>query len=527
MAVNSPNSPRQKMINLMYLVFIGMLALNVSTEVLDGFELVEESLLRSVKSSTQRNDRIFADLKDYLAANPEKTQEWYDKGKQVKERTDSLFNYTQDLKTRIVRKTDGKDGDPEKLKHPDDLNAAYEIMFERGKNDGAKLKSEIDNYRGYITSLVNNPSIKNIIENNLSTEPSAKAKENKQTWEESMFFQMPVAAAVTLLTKLQNDIRYAEGEVLSELVKNIDVRDFRVNKVEAFVIPQSQNVMRGGSYTADIVLSAQDSTQRPRIFVEGKGYLPEEANGHYVVGAGSTGSYSVKGYIEMPQGDGGVLKKEFSSPYYVQEPSATIAPLLMTFLYAGIDNEMRIGVPGIATQNVIPTMTNGTLTHKANDIWVAKPAKVGTDAIITVRAKMADGREQEMVKTPYRVRQLPDPAAFITVPDANGNKSKFLGGRTLSQTILLNVDILEAAIDDGVLFQPFTVLKFEVLVTDRLGIAATAASEGARFSARQKELIRGVERGKGKRVFIRGVVTRGPDGIERPPLSTSMEIIIN
>jgi len=99
MAVNSPNSPRQKMINLMYLVFIGMLALNVSTEVLDGFKLVEEGQLRSVKSATQRNERIFEDLKNAWIANPEKTKEWYEKGEQVKARTDSLFNYTKSQRT--------------------------------------------------------------------------------------------------------------------------------------------------------------------------------------------------------------------------------------------------------------------------------------------------------------------------------------------------------------------------------------------------------------------------------------------
>jgi gliding motility-associated protein GldM len=203
MAVNSPNSPRQKMINLMYLVFIGMLALNVSTEVLDGFELVEESLLRSAKTATQRNDMVFEDLRNYYITNEDKTREWYEKGKQVKERSDSLFSYAQDLKNRIVIKADGKNGDPEHLKHPDDLNAAYEVMFERGKNDGARLKSQIDSYREYIATLVTNPSIKNIIESNLSTAPSARAKENKQNWEESMFWQMPVAGAITLLTKLQ------------------------------------------------------------------------------------------------------------------------------------------------------------------------------------------------------------------------------------------------------------------------------------------------------------------------------------
>jgi gliding motility-associated protein GldM len=510
------------MINLMYLVFIAMLALNVSSEVLEGFELVEESLLRSVKASSQHNERIFNDLENNYNTNPEKTKEWYEKGAQVKEMTDSLFNYTQELKIRIVREADGKDSNPEHLEHPDDLNAAYEVMFEHGKNDAKKLKSAIDNYREYVTSLVADPSIKSIIESNLSTEPSRRAKENKQTWEESMFWQMPVAASVTLLTKLQNDVRYAEGEVLGDLLKNVDVTDARVNKMEASVIPLSQIVMRGTPYQADIVLSAVDSTQRPRIFVNGK-FLPEESGGKYVAGTGATGTFPVTGYIEAPQGDGAFIRRDFSTQYFVVEPSATIAPVLMNVLYAGIDNEISIAAPGVVNQSITATTTNGTLTHKANDIWVAKPTKIGEEAFIIVTAKMNDGRSVEMGRKSFRVRRLPDPKTYLTVPDPSGNPTPFEGG-PLSRTALAKVEVANAAIDDGILNIPFTVLRFELTSTDGMGLTITEISDGARFSERQKTVIRGFARGK--RAYIRGVVVRGPGGDERT-LKAPLEIIIN
>ncbi|MDR0506040.1 MAG: gliding motility protein GldM [Dysgonamonadaceae bacterium] len=522
MASNDPNSPRQKMINLMYLVFIAMLALNVSSEVLEGFELVEESLLRSVKASTQHNDRIFDNLESYHDSNPEKTKEWYEKGLQVKMRTDSLFNYTQDLKTRIVRKSDGKNGNPEHLKHPDDLNAAYEVMFEHGKNDGAKLKSEIDNYREFITSLVSDTSIQSIISKNLSTETSAKAKENKQSWEESLFWQMPVAASITLLTKLQNDIRYAEGEVLGDLLKNVDVLDYRVNKIEASVIPESQIVMQGTSYKANIVLSAQDSTQRPKIFINGK-FLPEEANGLFVAGTSSTGTFPVEGYIEIPRSDGSVLRRDFSSQYFVTQPSATIAPIMMNVLYAGIDNDISIAASGIVSQNITATITNGTLLRKNNDVWVAKPSKVSAEDFITVHAKMNDGRTVEMGKKSFRVRALPDPKIYLPLTDPNGNPLKYEGGG-ISRATLIGIDGVKAAIDDGILNTPFSVLKFELVSTDGLGLTVTEISDGARFSERQKTAIRDFARGK--RAYIRGVYVKGPDGTERT-LKSALEIIIN
>ena len=91
-----------------------------------------------------------------------------------------------------------------------------------------------------------------------------------------MFENMPVVAAVTLLTKLQNDVLFAEGEVLATLLNNVDAGDVRVNQLDAFVIPNSRLVMRGGKYSADIVLAAVDTTQRPAIFINGK-QLPKDS----------------------------------------------------------------------------------------------------------------------------------------------------------------------------------------------------------------------------------------------------------
>jgi len=523
MAANSPNSPRQKMINLMYLVFIAMLALNVSTEVLDGFALVEDSLDRTMRSTSTRNEMIFNDMAKYYEMNQTKAEKWYNYAKRVKEKSDSLFDYAQELKLGIAKKTDGKDGDPSNLKRPDNLDAAYDVMFQHGKNDGKKLREAIDNYRSFVSSLIMDTAKRSIIEANLSTEISKKAKENFPTWEEAMFSKMPAIASVTMLTKLQSDIRYAQGEVLSDLLRNVDIQDYRVNKIEAQVIPQSQIVMKGTPYIADLVLSAVDSTQKPTIFVNGK-TLPPEANGRLVIPTVSTGTFPVEGHISLNSGTGNTISSDFKKSYSVVEPSATVASLLMNVLYPGIDNELRIAVPGIPSNNITATMTNGTLTRKNDDVWVAKPAKAGTEAIISVQAKTADGRIQEMGKNTFKVRPLPMPTAFLMVADAKGNPQKFEGG-ALPKPTLLNTPRISVAIDDGLLNIPFTpVLRYEVVVTDNLGMDVKQVAQSAEFTEAQKTMIRGVQRGK--RVLIRGIVARGPDGSERA-LNAPLEIIIN
>ena len=132
------------------------------------------------------------------------------------------------------------------------------------------------------------------------------------------------------------------------------------------------------------------------------------------------------------------------------EPTATVAPTLMNVLYAGIANPMRIAVPGVPSGNVTATMTNGTLT-RSKDGWEARPSKVGTEAVITVNARMADGRNIEMAKTTFRVRALPDPLPYIEYKDQNGNVRKFKGGM-IAKRSLVEADGILAAIDDNTIF---------------------------------------------------------------------------
>jgi len=93
MASIGPESPRQKMINLMYLVLMALLALNVSSDVLNGFSLVDESLNRSTANSTKQNKSLYKDMSDFLEKNPEKVQEWFNRAQYVRKMSDSLYQY--------------------------------------------------------------------------------------------------------------------------------------------------------------------------------------------------------------------------------------------------------------------------------------------------------------------------------------------------------------------------------------------------------------------------------------------------
>ena len=499
------------MINLMYIVLTAMLALNVSSDVLNGFTQVEAGLTRTNDNVEQRNAAIMASLRTFSEQNPDKGRRWYDKAAEVRHFTDLLYRTVDSLKLLIVAKADGDGADIHDIVNRDDLEAAAVVMLNPANRRGEALRHDIESYREYIGSIITDPVRRANIEAALSTEPvTAPGELAGSSWEELKFDNQPVVAAVTLLTKLQNDIKYAEGETLATLLDNVDAGDVRVNELNAFVIPQSRFVMRGGKYQANMVLAAVDTTQRPAIYVNGN--LLADDHGVYETVAGASGNYDYTGYLEVPHGDGTVTRHDFTSSYTVIEPTATVSATMMNVLYAGIDNPISISVPGVANASVSASMTNGSLTRKG-DAWVARPAAVGQDAVITVSAEM-DGRRMDMSRTSFRVRKLPDPTPFIIYTDAQGNRDRYRSGSGgIAKGTLRQSPGIEAAIDDELLNIAFNVESFETVFFDSMGNASIERSNGAAFS--QRQLDRFARMRPGQRFYISAVRASGPDGLTR------------
>ncbi len=514
-----PVSPRQKMINLMYVVLMAMLALNVSTEVLNGFSIVEESLKRTTANATRENQALYDDFSEQMKKNPQKVKQWYDKSQQVKQMSEQLYQLAEELKLAIVKEADGEDGDIANIRNKEDLEAATQVMLSPSGGRGEELYDAINNYRDRLLKMVTDEHQKKMIASNLTTKIPENAVTLGKNWQEYLFESMPAAAAVTLLSKLQSDVRYAEGEVLHTLVSNIDVKDIRVNALNAFVIPNSQTIVRGDKFSAHIVMAAVDTTQQPQIFIGGREMnLP---GGLYETVTSRTGDFTLSGFIQVANGNGELLKRNFEQKYTVVDPSATVSADLMNVLYAGYSNPLSVSVPGVPLNKVQATMTGGTLQPVGPGRYIARPTAVGQNVTITVTSTNT-GRAQQMGQFTFRVRRLPDPTPYIAMKDESGSPVRYKGGG-LSKGQLMGVDGIGAAIDDGILDIAFRVQSFETVFFDNMGNAVPMVSDGANFSARQKDTFRKLQRNK--RFYISRVTAIGPDGISRK-LNASMEVIV-
>ncbi len=509
-------SARQKMINLMYVVLMAMLALNVSSDVLKGFTLVADKLDLSTQNATHINEGIYKNFEEQMKANPAKVRQWYEKAMRVRQMSDSLYNLAEELKVAIVAKSDGKNADVHNIRNQEDLEASTFVMLSPTHGRGAELYERINSYRERITRMVADEDQKHIIESNLNTDVPQKARSEGKNWQEYMFESQPTAAAVTLLTKLQSDVRSAEGEVLHNLVSYIDVKDLRVNEINAYVVPSSQTIVQGGKFSAQIFMAAVDTTNRPTVYIGGKPLQNQE--GLYEVICSTTGDFTLEGYIEATGSGGERVRRPFTQKYSVVPPGATVSADIMNVLYAGYDNPMSVSVPGVPSSKLRVTMSGGgSFVQKGEGKYIASPSDVGSEAVISVSAEM-EGRVQEMGKFTFRVRKLPDPTAYIPVGDDH-----FLGGKLTKQSLMAATD-LGAAIDDGLLNIPFSVKGFEMVFYDNMGNAVPEVSQSSAFTDRQKSMLRQLSRGK--RFYISKIRAVGPDGLERT-LNGAMEVIVN
>ena len=354
-AKNCPETPRQRMIGMMYLVLTAMLALNVSSEILNGFTMVDNSLHKTIESSEARNRNLYDDFQAMNQKNPVKVKEWLDKANAVKLKSDETYKYIEDFKRKIIHLADKKDANDsayvEQIKAKDNLDKAGEYGLVGGH--GKELKQRINEYRDFLIKLSEgNPTKQQMYRTIFSTNNA-----HGRSWEDAMFEMMPISAVVTILTKYQSDVRSSEAEIVQYLKGQTDLNDFRVNQLEAKVIPTSKYVIRGAKYSAEFVISAIDKTQVPEYFISGS----KLRGNSYEVLCNKSGAFKYSGFIQIKGNDGNPLKIPLNGDYLVGDPSATLSNEDLNVVYRGIDNKFSISVPGVASENVTVRASGATL----------------------------------------------------------------------------------------------------------------------------------------------------------------------
>lgn len=503
------------MINLMYLVLTALLALNVSAEILNAFILIDKSIQKSTENVNVKNGEAYNVFIALQKENPKKVGDWYQRSMDLKAKSDEITNKMQELKVLLVTTADGPEGDVNKIQKKDDNNVPSQVMILEGK--GEELKTLVDSYRDFVLGLIeedersdSNSLVRNV-KTTLSTEDVESLSEPGKMlpWVESNFEHLPLIAVVALMSKMQNDIRNIESDMLSYMKGKIGETDFRFNKITAIVTAPVSYVRIGEEFIADVFIAAADTTQKLKVeLIEGPGSIKVDTvtgRGIYTGPTGSPGTFTWKGNILLENPASGELTKyPFENTYQVVAPTFAVAAEKMNAFYIGVLNPVAVTATGKSVSATI-SGAGGTMTPTGAGKYNVKVTQRG-NANITV---VADGKTMGTVT--FRCLPVPDPYATV-----GGSK-----GGVIAKQSLLAQNFVKAQLDNFVFDLDFPVTSFTVSAT--LGaFTEEYSTNGSQITQQQKNLISQLK--PGNKVYFESIKCRAPDGTTRSLGSISFKI---
>lgn len=499
------------MINMMYLVLTAMLALNVSAEVLRAFNLVNNGLERTTETYAEKNAMIYQQFQAQLQDDPKRVGPLWEDAQTVQTEADEMYAYLESLKQSLIEEGGGRDPEMEnRIENEKDIDIATRRLVEG--EEGKELKAKILETRQELLAQVPEDAEVNIPLNAVEPEKEPGDVE-KVTWQSQLFREVPLTAAVTMLSKLQNDVRNSEGEVINALFKQIKGNVMNFDAVRPIVQPTSNLVMLNEDIKATIAMGAYSTTQEFKVTINGKEYESEAGRVEYEAQAAKEGVHEISGTITYIGPDGEEKVVDFTEPVQVFQGSATISADAMNVLYIGLENPISISVPGFPPDKIRASLSNGNLKG-ANGKYVALPKDPGRsrdrsarEAVITASVELPSGQTKVMGSKEYRIRPVPEPTAYV---------GPFNEG-AVSANALASQPGVTARLGEGFAFEGlnFSVRGYRFLYQPKRGNVQTMSVNGYAFTPQIQSILRNAS--PGDMVIFTDIVTEAPGvGKKRP-----------
>jgi len=518
-----PKEPRQKMINMMYLVLTALLALNVSSEILNAFVTVNNSITKSNGLIDDKNALTFKSFAEKLK-DPQ-TQAlasvWAPKADQAKKLADDMYNYIEGLKAELQTQagTHENHNTNKQEINADNLDAAIRLMDKMGK--GKELYAKLGDFKKNIIGVLN-PSAPEFASNPREQADLKVATENFQKsipvdlnvpeshagnkysndangWIQSYFHMTPAIAALTILSKFQNDVRNSEAQIVDFCHKKTGEVKLIYDKFQAIATSNTSYAMPGDAVEITAGVGAFSEAAKPKITINGQSMpLSTDGTASFKTTASGTGEHTINVAIEFNKPDGSVEHVNKVVKYTVGVPSgASIFLEKMNVLYIGVDNPMTISGGSVGSEKVHVSFADGTLSKVSGDRYTAKPSKPGMSKIVV----NANGKSFEF---PMRLKYLPPPTGFV------GAKK----GGNISAAELKAIGAVIAKLEESDFEAPYRVLSYRVgAVGGPIQLYTEATNTGNRWSGQAASLIQ--RAGPGTRVFFDNIQVVGPDGKQR------------
>jgi gliding motility-associated protein GldM len=409
-------TPRQKMINLMYLVFIAMLALNMSKEVLTAFGLMNEKFEGVNKFSAEYNKSLLTTLETKASDDPTRFKVPLEKANEVQKISKDLYTYLGTLKEAVSKEFD-KDPKTGKLPYEQMDKGHYidETWFkgDRYSKKGDEIIGAIEKYKKDLIAVFGNDVKYQPIINNIKTKFNLDNVKDKDGVSKKYlmyhFEGFPAVASIAKLTSMQNDVESTEQDIYNALIGNTIAQAASLKNFQAMVVLDKNVFFEGETVKGKVVLGKYDANTVPTSF-SGPGKIE---NGQAIISmtAGGIGEKTINGTFSFME-DGKPVPLKFEGKYVVvpRPNSANISADKMNVVYRGLDNPMTISFAGIP-DNAVTASAAGLTKASGNGKYNLNPGS-GTEVVVSVTGKMADGKSA-VDKKVFRIKNIPAPAGAI------------------------------------------------------------------------------------------------------------------
>lgn len=492
-------TPRQRMIGILYLVLLGLVALNVPDSLLDAFKNITNSLDQSRTNVTTSLDNTYAAFEaTKLKEQPAKAAQLLAKAREASKVSEELDTYVEALKKQLIEEGGGIDTAINDVSARDNLDISPRIMISNKKAD--ELKSKIESTRKRLLDILGPKDSQGVNFSLDAIDPPKRSGHPRKSWQQAYFGEgIPLGATLTTLAKIQADNKNAENEVVKKVLGKVDQAQITLNEFKAVAVAPSSYILAGQQYTAQIYLTAYDANSNPKISIGGSSIPTSNGIGTYTVTASGEGVRTWTGSLSVKQVDGPDKIYPVSGSYMVSKPSAVVSPDKMNVLYIGVDNPVSISAPGVPKESLKVSFTAGSISG-SNGHYVVKPNNApGSTGKFTVTG------EKGMVlgASEFRIKRIPDPKAQFA------GKS---GGSTSAANIKAQ-DAVFAKLDNFDFDARFNVTRFTLVIIKPRQDAITISTSGNNLTAPMRQALSSII--PGSTVVFKDIIAVGPDGSQR------------
>lgn len=556
-------TPRQKMIGMMYLVLTALLALNVSADILDAFAIVNDGLEKTNASVESKIEDYYNIFEQQYIREPEKAKVYWDKANEIRVKTDEIINYiekeikvplvleteniteqelisSKDTKKSLIRNVEKINPENRRVFYEFDLNnigakdkydAATNFMINQG--NATILKEKIQQYRTFVVSTVEDAGIANynkyvglLTDYDLNGDKIIYTDNDGQelSWENKNFEHIILTAEIAILNKIVGEIQTTEYDAITALFKQIGSSDFKFESVKARVIQKSDFIIKGQNYEAEIFIAAADTSKAfdVKYFMgtddynkaKGEPVKLNSKEGKVILSfpATTVGVQKYAGRIEIPRPDGTMAFYDFNESFQVAPPSVTVAPINMMVMYEELQNPISVSAPGFTSDDITINVEGGKYTKSATNgdyfVEVNKGAKL---VKVHVSAKDDNGKMVDMGYQEFRVKMVPDPV--VKIGDITGGK--------VDKEVLLSIGRVMAVMKDFD-FKDFNYTVDSYTVSTYRGTFIDKQNKGPKFSDEVIALISNAQ--AGQRIQFQDICVKSPKGEIRNVGSINIQI---